>query len=456
MVLDSLSDKLKESLKKITKIGLVDKKAVIELSSDIKKALVAADVNIKLAKEIAQKIRDRGTTEAPAKGLTTREHVINIVFEELTDFLGKKFKEVEIKKKPTKIMLVGLFGSGKTTTAGKLGRYYKKQGKKVALVQTDTWRPAAYAQLKQLASAMKVDFFGDASAKKPQDIIKEFEKNFKKYDVVLIDTAGRDSLNKELTNEIKAITKAVKPDEALLVLSGDIGQGAQSQAEAFHKNVGVTGVIVTKLDGTAKGGGALTACATTGAQIKFIGVGEKMDAIEEFKPKNFVSRLLGMGDLETLLKKAESAIDKDKAEKLAKKVVKGTGLSLQDLYDQMEAMQKMGPLSQIMGMMPGLGGAIPKDMLKGQEKKMKVWKYLMDSMTPEEKDNPDIMNASRIKRIAQGSGRDEKDVRGLLKQYKQMKKMMKSIGSPQKMKQLAKLMKGGKGGLPKGMKLPGM
>jgi signal recognition particle subunit SRP54 len=455
MVLDNLSDKLKDSLKKITNIGLVDKKAVIELSSDIKKALISADVNIKLAKEISQVIRDRGTKETPPKSLTTREFIINIVFDELTNFLGKNFKEIEIKKKPTKILLCGLFGSGKTTTAGKLARYYKKQGKKVAVVQTDTWRPAAYAQLQQLARAMKVDFFGNSSAKKPEKIVKEFEKEFKKYDVVIIDTAGRDALNKELTTEIKAVNKTVKPDEALLVISGDIGQGAQTQADAFHDNVGVTGVVVTKLDGTAKGGGALTACAATGSQVKFIGTGEKMDAIEEFKPKNFVSRILGMGDLETLLKKAESAIDKDKAEAMAKKVIKGKGLSLQDLYDQMEAMQKMGPLSQVMGMIPGMGGAVPKDALKGQEKKMKIWKYIMDSMTKEEKENPELMNASRIDRIAKGSGRNEKDIRGLLKQYKMMKKMMKSMGSPQKLKQLQKMMKG-KGGLPGGLKIPGM
>jgi signal recognition particle subunit SRP54 len=455
MVLDNLSDKLKDSLKKITNIGLVDKKAVIELSSDIKKALISADVNIKLAKEISQVIRDRGTKETPPKSLTTREFIINIVFDELTNFLGKDFKEIDTKKKPTKILLCGLFGSGKTTTAGKLARYYKKQGNKVAVVQTDTWRPAAYAQLQQLARAMKVDFFGNSSAQKPEKIVKEFEKEFKKYDIVIIDTAGRDALNKELTIEIKAVNKAVKPEESLLVISGDIGQGAETQAEAFHKNVGVTGVVVTKLDGTAKGGGALTACATTGAQVKFIGTGEKMDAFEEFKPKNFVSRILGMGDLETLLKKAESAIDKDKAEAMAKKVIKGKGLSLQDLYDQMEAMQKMGPLSQVMGMIPGMGGAVPKDALKGQEKKMKIWKYLMDSMTKEEKENPEVMNASRISRIAKGSGRDEKDIRGLLKQYKMMKKMMKSMASPQKLKQLQKMMKG-KGGLPGGLKIPGM
>ena len=355
MVLDRLSSNLKDALKKITKIGLVDKKAVIELSADIKKALISADVNIQLSKDIAKKIRDRALKEKPAKGLTAREHTVNIVFDELTNFLGKEQGKVEIKKKPTIILLVGLFGSGKTTTAGKLAKYYKKQGQKVALVQTDTWRPAAYEQLKQLSEATHVKFFGDQKERDPVKILKKHEKEFKKFEVVIIDSAGRDALNKELTTEIKAINKKLKPNEVLLTLSGDIGQSAENQAQSFHDACGVTGVIVTKLDGTAKGGGALSACAVTDAQVKFIGVGEKLDAIEEFKPKNFVSQLLGMGDLETLLKKAESAIDKESAEKMAKKVTRGEGLSLQDLYEQMEALQKMGPLSQVMNMIPGMG-----------------------------------------------------------------------------------------------------
>ncbi len=451
MVLDKLGESLKEALKKITRIGLVDKKAVIELSADIKKALVSGDVNVRLAKEIAQKIRDRALKEKPSKGLTAREHTINIVYDELTNFLGKEFKEIEIKKKPTTLLLVGLFGSGKTTTAGKLAKYYKKLGKKVALLQTDTWRPAAYDQLKTLAEKVKVQFFGDQKERDPIKIIKLVEKKFKEFDLVIADSAGRDALNKELIEEIKRINKQLKPEEVLLILSGDIGQAAEKQAKSFHDSTGVTGVIITKLDGTAKGGGALSACAVTEAKVKFIGVGEKLDAIEEFKPKNFVSRLLGMGDLETLLKKAESAMDREKTEKLAKKVVKGEGLSLQDLYDQMEAMKKMGPLAQITDMIPGFGGMkLPKGALKEQEGKMKSWKYLMDSMTPQEKENPEIINSSRIKRIARGSGRSESEVRGLLKQHKMMKKMTKMIGGGRNIKQLQKLMKG------KGLKLPGM
>lgn len=331
-----------------------------------------------------------------------------------------------------------------TTTSGKLAKYYKKRGYKIALVQTDTWRPAAYAQLKQLAGALKVDFFGDEKERDPVKIVRKFRQKFGKYDLVIVDSAGRDALNKELIEEIRALSKELKADEVLLVLSGDVGQGAEKQARAFHDACGITGIIITKLDGTAKGGGALSACAISGAKVKFIGIGEKLDALEEFKPKNFVSRLLGMGDLETLLKKAEEAIDKEKAEKVAKKVVKGETLSLQDLYEQLEALKKMGPLSQILTMIPGLGAAVPKEFLKDQEKNLQVWKYIMDSMTPQEKENPEIINASRIKRIAKGSGRSEREVRELLKQWKMMKKMTKALGSGRQMKQLERLMKSGK------------
>jgi len=292
-------------------------------------------------------------------------------------------------------------------------------------------------------------FFGNEKETNPENIVKEFKGQFNKFDIVIIDTAGRDALNKELIEEIKKVDVTLGADEKLLVLSGDIGQGAQAQAQSFHDAVKVTGVIITKLDGTAKGGGALSACAVTGTKVKFIGVGEKMDALEEFKPKNFVSQLLGMGDLETLLKKAEAAIDKESAEKIVKKVTTGETLSLQDLYDQMESLKKMGPLSQVMNLVPGMSG-IPKDLLKGQEKNMENWKYLMDSMTPEEKEDPSLIKASRIKRISQGSGRDESELKGLLKQYKQMKKMMKGFSgrSPQ-MRKLAKMMG-------KDFKLPGM
>jgi len=452
MVLDALGEKLRESLRKLIKASLVDPKIVDELVSDIKKALISADVNIALANKICETIRSRALKEKPPKGLTAREHTINIVYEELSRFLGGQEGKLEITEKPTIILLVGLFGSGKTTTAGKLAKLFKKKGLKVCLVQTDTWRPAAYEQLKQLAEKVHVPFYGEENEKDPVKIIQKYQKDFFRFNVVIVDSAGRDALNEELINEIKRIKAVLKPHENLLVLSGDIGQAAQNQAQTFHEAVGITGIIVTKLDGTAKGGGALTACAATAAPVKFIGVGEHIEDLEPFKPKNFVGRLLGMGDLETLLKKAEEAMEKEKAEKMGKKMLKGE-FTLQDLFEQMEALKKMGPLSQIANMIPGLGMAnIPKELLGAQEEKLKIWKYIMQSMTPEEKNNPDIITPSRIERIAKGSGRSVQEVRELLKQYKQMKKLMKLMGSPGQMKRLARLF--GKGGLPKGFKLP--
>ena len=444
MVLDRLSDSLKNALKKLTS-GKVDKEAIRKLTEEIKNSLISADVSIKLAREISEKIKKRALKEKVAGGLTAKEHTLNIVYEELTLLLGDKFEEINTKTKPTKLMLIGLFGAGKTTTAGKLAKFYKKRGKKIALVQTDTWRPAAYAQLKQLSEALKVDFYGDPKETNPAKIYKSFEKDLEKYELIIVDTAGRDALNSELTDEIKAIDKSVSAQEKLLVLSGDIGQAAEKIAESFHNSVGVTGVIITKLDGTAKGGGSISAAAVTGAKVKFIGVGEKLDALEEFKPKNFVSRLLGMGDIETLLEKAKDAIDSETAEKTAKNIMKGE-MSFNDLYQQMEALQKMGPLGQIANMIPGMSKMnIPKSALKEQEEKMKVWKYLMDSMTNEEKDNPSLINESRIERITIGSGRELEEMRDLVKQYKHMKKMMKAIsGQSRKMKRMQKL-RGGKG-----------
>ncbi len=443
MVLDKLGESLKNTLAKLVRAGYIDKKVAEELASDIKTSLIKADVDIQLAQSISDRIKKRAIAEKPAKTLTAREHTVNIVYEELVKLLGREKEEIEVKKKPTVIMLVGLFGSGKTTSAGKLALFFKKKGLKTAVLQTDTWRPAAYEQLKQLAEKQSIPFFGEPEQKDPVKIFKKYEEKLKKFDLVVVDSAGRDALNKELVDEIDRLNKVIKPDEKLLVISGDIGQAAQAQAQKFHDTVGVTGVIVTKLDGTAKGGGALTACSATQAKVKFIGVGEKPDAFEQFKPKNFVSRLLGMGDLETLLEKAAAAIDKEQAEKMGKKIVKGE-FNLQDLYEQMKAMKGIGSLKQITSMLPGFGNMIPKELLSQQEGKMEAWKYLMDSMTVKEMENPDIVNASRIKRIAKGSGRKDSDVRELLKQYKLMKKLMKGMSSG-KMGKLAKMF--GKGGL---------
>ncbi len=444
MVLDKLGESLRNALGRLVRAGYADKKEVEELTSEIKKALIKADVDIQLAASIADRIKKRSLAEKPAKTLTAKEHLINIVYEELVKFLGREKEEINIEKKPTYIMLVGLFGSGKTTSVAKVAKFYKEKGLKVAVLQTDTWRPAAYEQLEQLAEKIKVPFFGDKKGKDPVKIFKENKDKLNKFDIVIVDSAGRDALNKELVEEIDKLNKTIKPQEKLLVISGDIGQAAQAQAQKFHDTVGVTGVIISKLDGTAKGGGALTACSATQAKVKFIGVGEKVDDLEQFKPKNFVSRLLGMGDLETLLERAEKAMSKEEAERLAKRVVKGD-FTLEDLYEQMKAMKKMGSLGSIASMIPGLGNMLPKELLKTQEGKLDSWKVIIDSTTIQERSEPDLINASRIRRIAHGAGKSEAEVRELIKQFRQMKKLLKDFSNPRQMKKLAKMM--GKGGM---------
>jgi signal recognition particle subunit SRP54 len=447
-MLDKLGESLKDSLRKLLKISLVDKKLVDELTLDIKKSLISGDVNLELATKITESIKKRALEEKPKSGLTHREHVINIVYEELVKLLGAEPGKFELKEKPTKILLVGLFGSGKTTTAAKLAKLFKKQGLKVCLVQTDTWRPAAYEQLKQLSEKINIPFYGVKDEKDPVKIVQKFEPDYGRFNVVIFDSAGRDALSVELTTEIKKLNQAVKPHEKLLVMSGDIGQAAKAQAKAFKENIGVTGVIITKLDGTAKGGGAISACAETGAKVKFIGVGEHIDDFEDYEPKRFVSRLLGLGDLQTLLQKAEEAMKKEDAEALAKKFMKAE-FTFDDLMKQMEALQKMGPLSQIMSMIPGASMAkIPPELMQVQEGKLKTWKFIIQSMTKQERDNPDLIDGSRIRRIAKGSGKPESDVRDLVKQYNQMKKMMKMMGNQKQMQKLQKMM-GGK--LPMGL-----
>jgi len=444
MVLEKLSESLKGTLQKIAKSIFVDEKLINELIKDIQKALLQSDVNVKLVFDLTQKIKERALKEEPAKGLTKKEQLINIVYDELVKFLGGEKSELNIsEKKPAKIMLVGLFGSGKTTTAGKLAKHFLKRGNKVALVGLDVHRPAAMTQLEQVAKQVNVPFFIDKKTKDPIKIYKSFEDELKKFDVVIVDTAGRDALSNDLINEIKDVNNLVKANENLLVISADIGQAAQKQAEAFHQSCGITGVIVTKMDGTAKGGGALTACAVTKAPIKFIGVGEKLDDFESFNPQGFVGRILGMGDIEALLEKAKEAITEEEAQDLEKKLLKGE-FSLIDLYQQMEAMSKMGSLSKIMEMIPGMGQIkMPKDMLQVQEGKLVKWKHAMNSMTKHELEDPEIIDASRIERIAKGSGISTSDIRELIKQYRQGKKMMKMFkGSESPEKLMQKLSKG--------------
>ncbi len=448
MVLEKLSDSLKDTLQKIAKSLFVDERLINELVKDIQRALLQADVNVKLVFDLTEKIKKRALNEESPKGLTKKEQLINIVYDELVNFLGKNQHKIDVKQKPFKIMLVGLFGSGKTTTAGKLARYFTKRGNKVALIGLDVHRPAAMEQIEQVGKFANVIVFSDRKLKDPVEIWKKYENEYNEFDILIIDTSGRDALSHDLIAEIEEVNKTIKPNENLLVISADIGQAAQKQAEQFHKSCGITGVIVTKMDGTAKGGGALTACSVSGAPIKFIGVGEKVDDMEQFNPQGFVGRLLGMGDLEALLEKARDVMKIEDAEDLGKRFLKGE-FNLIDLYEQMEAMSKMGPLSSLVEMIPGFGQLkLPKEMLQTQEGKLKKWKIAMNSMTKAELEDPEIIDGSRIERVSKGSGIPISEIRELVKQYRQSKKMVKMFkGSKGDM---SKIMKKFGGRLPMG------
>nr|MBI4156244.1 signal recognition particle protein [Candidatus Woesearchaeota archaeon] len=433
MVLDKLSTSLKESLKKLAKSIFLDERAINEFVKEIQKALLKADVNVQLVFDLTSKIKERALKEVKEGN---REKIIKIVYEELVEFLGREKSEIKIEKKPFKIMFVGIYGSGKSTTIGKLARYYSKRGYKVATLGLDVHRPAAFEQLRQVSEEAKVKSF-IFKDKDPVKIYKKFEKELNEFDIVLIDTAGRDALSKELIEEISLLNKEIKPDEKILVMGADIGQAAKNLAEGFHKSSGVTGIIITKLDGTAKGGGALTGASVTGAKIKFIGLGEKLEDIEVFNPAGFVSRMLGMGDIEALLEKFDTEVSKEQAEDLGKKLLKGE-FNFVDLYEQMQTMKKLGPLNKIVEMVPGFGSLnIPKEMFDVQEGKIDKWKDMMASMTKKELEDPDIITTDRIARISSGSGTTTAEVKDLLKQYKQSKKMMKML----KGKDPSKLMK---------------
>ena len=417
---DSLSKELSGLINRLTTGTSIDRKAVEDILTDMKKILLQSDVDIELTDELIARIKKKTLDERPPAGMTLREHVLKTIYDELVVLLGEQAVGLIGKKR---IMFVGLFGSGKTTTIGKLGRYLQKQGLKPAFVALDYHRPAAPQQLEQLGKQIGAPVHINAG-KNPYDAAKEGLQKFTKYDTVIFDTAGRNALDKELADELKKLGEIIKPDEVLLVIPADLGKVARVQAEEFHKLVGVTGVIVSKMDGTAKAGGALAATSVTKAKVKFIGVGEKIDAFELYDPKRFVSRLLGLGDLETLLEKAKEAEIKPEA---AEKLLEGR-FTLQDFMEQMEAMSKMGGLSSIMKMIPGLGGKIPEEMMETQESRMKNFKVIIQSMTKQERETPSLINASRIKRIAKGSGRTEADVRELLNQYDKAKKLMKSFG----------------------------
>jgi signal recognition particle subunit SRP54 len=424
--LESLGRSLNEAIKKIFRVTIVDEEAIKELVRDLQRSLLQADVNVNLVMEISEKIKERALKESVPPGISRKEHIIEVLYEELTKFLGEKPAQVQTQLGKTHvIMLVGIQGSGKTLTSVKIARFYQKRGMKVALICADTFRPGAFEQLKQLADVYAIPVYGNSIGKSPESIIMDGLEKFKKakYDVVLIDTAGRHKNEIDLMNEMKKLSESIKPDEIMLVIDGTIGQQASIQARAFKEYTDVGSIFVTKLDGSARGGGALSAVASTGAKIKFIGIGEKVDDIEVFDPESFVGRLLGIGDIKGLLNKVkelrEQSLQKPKA------FLEGK-FTLKDMYDQMEALRKMGPLKRVWSMLPGSYN-VPEELIEVAERKLDVWRVIIQSMRREEIENPKIISPSRIKRIARGSGTSEKDIKELIHQYLMMKKLLKSI-----------------------------
>jgi signal recognition particle subunit SRP54 len=425
--LEGLGGSLRDAVKKLMRLAVVDEKAVKELVRDLQRALLQSDVNVNLVMQISQAVEKRSLEEKLPPGISRREHVIKVLYEELTRFLGEEPPKITLEPGKTQvIMLVGIQGTGKTTAAVKLARFYQKRGLRPAIICADTYRPGAYEQLKQLADRITVPVYGEPGSKDVLKIVRKGMEQFagQKCDLLIVDTAGRHKDEAELMSEMRDLAKQIQPDEIVLAIDGSIGQAAMSQAQAFNESTKIGSILVTKLDGTAKGGGALSAVAATHAKIKFVGTGEKIDDVEQFIPSSFVGRLLGMGDIKSLVERVREA-EIVVPEKKARAFLEGK-FTLKDMYDQMVAVRKMGPLKKLVGMMPG-GMNIPDDAMETAEKKLDAWRVIIQSMTKKEIEDPKLIDSSRARRIARGSGRSDKDVKEMVNQYFMMKKMMKSM-----------------------------
>ena len=427
-MLEKLGDALKKARDKIANALFLDKNVVESVVKELQRALIEADVNILLVKELSDKIKKAAYDER-IKEIEKKEHIIKLLHDELVRILGEH-KPLNLPSgKQSRVMFLGLYGAGKTTTIAKLGNWYAKRGKKVVMVGLDVHRPAAKEQLEQLGKKNNVPYFVDFDETDAVKTWKKFEKkhDLKKYDLILVDTAGRHTLDKELIKEIKELNKEIKPTETILVMPADIGQAAKKQASEFQDALKISGVIITRMDSTAKGGGSLTACAETKAGVYYITTGEKINDIEEFNPESFLSRLLGMGDLQALIEKIRSVTDEKQQEKMQKKLEEGK-LSLEDVIEQVKSMNQLGGFDKIKGMIPGLGKAkIPEGMLDTQQEKIAKWEHILKSMTAKERENPELFDkqTSRIGRVAKGAGVNNSDVRALLKQYKMLQDMFK-------------------------------
>lgn len=442
MVLEKLGRSLDKAIRRIRRLPKIDKESINALIQDLQRALLSADVKVELVFEMTENIKKEAMNTDISKRTRRKDFIIKLVHDELIKTLGGKKAPLRIKSgKQNVILLVGIQGSGKTTTVGKLAHHYKGKGYKVAVLTTDTWRPGAYEQLEQLAKQVGVKAYGNPDEDNPLKIAKREMKNAGSdgYDLLIVDTAGRHKEEKALMVEMKKIEKMVKPNEVILVIDGTLGQGAYSQAEEFSKATNLGSIIVTKLDGTAKGGGALSACSATNVPIRFIGVGEKIDELETFEPTEFVGTLLGVPNLEGLVKKVQEAeIEAD--EETVKRLMRGK-FTLDDLYMQLKSIRKIGKFKQIISMLGG--GNIPDALKDDAEKNIEKWEVVLNSMTQFEKENPKVIKKSRKRRIAIGSGTSYTVINRMLDQYNQMKKMMKKFGQ---MRQ--KGMKGGMPGMP--------
>ncbi len=431
MVLDDLGSSLRGTLDKLRGKSRISEEDVEEVVKEIQRSLLQADVDVSLVMDLSDGIKERALEEEPPAGTTAREHVLRIVYEEMVDLVGES---TELPLEEQTILLAGLYGSGKTTTAAKMAWWFSKKGLRPAVIQTDTDRPGAYDQAKQMAERAEVDFYGDPDEDDPVAIAEAGLDATEDADVRIVDTAGRDGLNEELIDQIEEIEAAADPDRNLLVIDAAMGQSAKDQAQEFEESIGIDGVAITKLDGTAKGGGALAAVNETGSSIAFLGTGEEVKDVERFEPDGFISRLLGMGDLKQLTERVERAMaesrEEDDDDWDPEDMLQGQ-FTLRDMKKQMDAMNRMGPLDQVMDMIPGLGGGIkdqlPDDAMDVTQERMRSFEVIMDSMTEDELENPRKIGQSRTERIARGSGQPEDRVRELLQQHKMMERTIKQF-----------------------------
>ena len=433
MVFESLADKLQNTFKALRGKGKLTEADVKAAMREVKLALLEADVNFKIVKEFVQKVTDRAIGQEVMSSLTPGQQVIKIVNEELTTLMGTTRSKLTFSSSPVSVyMMVGLQGSGKTTTCGKLGNYLKKQGKKPLLVACDIYRPAAIKQLQVVGDSLNIPVFTMGEIN-PVEITKAAINHANRYgnDVVILDTAGRLHIDETLMNELVEIKKAARPTEILLVVDAMTGQDAVNVAESFNAQLGIDGMIMTKLDGDTRGGAALSVKAVTGKPIKFAGIGEKLSELEEFHPDRMASRILGMGDVLTLIEKAQSTFDEESARKLEKKMKKGN-FDFEDFLSQLQQMKKMGPIGDLLGMIPGLGNQKALKDVQVDEKEFVRLEAIIQSMTLKERRDPNLINGSRKKRIAAGSGTSVQEVNKLLKQFEQTKKLMKQFSGMDK------------------------